>query len=91
MCTVFVGDIGPDVKEYHLEDAFSSFGPVLSARIINDKPYGFVKFSQREHADRAIATMNGYILRGYVSLSEGNFWSLIFVCLFFVPISFLCL
>jgi RNA recognition motif-containing protein len=64
MCTVFVGDIGPDVKEYHLEDAFSSFGPILSARIINEKPYGFVKFTQRDHADRAIATMNGYLLRG---------------------------
>ena len=65
---MFVGDISPKAEEYHLEDAFRVFGPIISARIINDKPYGFVKFKYEEDAKRALTDMNGHLLCGYVYL-----------------------
>ena len=65
-CTVFVGDISAAAEEYHLEEAFHSYGQIISARIINDKPYGFVKFKYEEDARRAIAEMNGHLLCGLV-------------------------
>lgn len=66
-CTVFVGDISPHAQEFHLEEAFRSYGQILSARIINDKPYGFVKFKYEEDTRRAIAEMNGHLLCGLVN------------------------
>jgi len=63
-CTVFVGDISPEADDYQLEEAFRMYGQIISARIINDKPYGFVKFKYEEDARRAIAEMNGHLLCG---------------------------
>lgn len=63
---LFVGNLVDEVDEKLLHDAFSSFGPLIEAPyIMRDVPnskarrYGFVKYSQFEHSDAAIAAMNG--------------------------------
>lgn len=63
---LFIGNLVEEVDEKLLHDAFSAFGPLIDAPyIMRDLPnskarrYGFVKYSRFEHADAAIAAMNG--------------------------------
>ncbi|CAI2375834.1 unnamed protein product [Moneuplotes crassus] len=67
---LFVGNLTPEVDEKSLKDVFSSFGIVLSTRIMRDpetgisKGYGFVNYDNFESADMAINTMNGQYISG---------------------------
>jgi nucleolysin TIA-1/TIAR len=62
---VYVGDFGPEVDSAELKKQFAPHGDVVQAKVILDsatqtsKGYGFVGFAKREHAERAIAEMNG--------------------------------
>ena len=62
--TIFVGDLSENVTERDLEECFCAYGSIETARIINGKPYGFVKFSAAEDAKSAISAMNGHLLCG---------------------------
>ena len=62
---IFVGNIHEDVDEKMLRDVFSSFGIVLSTKIMRDpesgvsKRYGFVSYDNFDSSDAAIQSMNG--------------------------------
>ena len=62
--TIFVGDLSENVTESDLAECFCAYGTIETARIINGKPYGFVKFTEADNAKRAISAMNGHLLCG---------------------------
>jgi RNA recognition motif-containing protein len=67
---LYVGNIANDVSEQELQDLFSSYGSVVSARIIKDKfsgqsrGFGFVEMENDETGNAAIDGLNGSDLRG---------------------------
>eukprot|EP01126_Amoeba_proteus_P023041 TRINITY_DN231_c0_g1_i12.p1 TRINITY_DN231_c0_g1~~TRINITY_DN231_c0_g1_i12.p1 ORF type:complete len:362 (-),score=53.41 TRINITY_DN231_c0_g1_i12:183-1268(-) len=62
---LFVGDIGPEVTDETLWEAFKMFDSLSDARVLKDpmhnrsRGYGFVAFRDRADAEHAIHTMNG--------------------------------
>ena len=62
---IFVGNLDIHIDEKKLVDTFSSFGPIVSARIMRDpqsgvsKGFGFISFDSFESSDNAIKTMHG--------------------------------
>jgi RNA recognition motif-containing protein len=62
---LYVGNLAYDVSDVELKDAFSSFGTILTTKIIIDKHtnqsrgFGFVEFAEREAGEAAIAGMQG--------------------------------
>ncbi|CAI5473285.1 unnamed protein product [Closterium sp. Yama58-4] len=52
---VFVGDLDPATSAAELSEAFSRFGVVVHARMVELQSYGFVGFKQRAEAEAAIA------------------------------------
>lgn len=64
--TIFVGDIGSELSDEELYDAFSKFGVISDCRIIRDpvtlkcRNYGFITYVSKESASNAIKEMNGY-------------------------------
>jgi hypothetical protein len=62
---IFVGDLGPEVTDMMLQQAFSRFGSLTKYRIIRDrkssksKGYGFVGFKEPQDFLAAIREMNG--------------------------------
>lgn len=62
---IFIGNLDISIDEKKLIDTFSSFGPIVSARIMRDpssgvsKGFGFISFDSFEASDAAISTMNG--------------------------------
>lgn len=67
---IFVGNIGPDVKEEELNELFSEYGDVESAEIVYDKltgesrQFGFVKMIDKTAANNAINSLNGKEFKG---------------------------
>lgn len=67
---LFVGSLGYDVRDTDLQEAFSSFGTVLSANVIMDrdtgrsKGFGFVEMSSQSEGLAAIDGMNGQPIAG---------------------------
>lgn len=62
---IFVGDLGTEVTDAMLQQAFSRFGSLTKARVIRDKHsgrskgYGFVGFKEPQDFLVAIREMNG--------------------------------
>ncbi len=67
---IYVGNLPYNVTENELRDAFSAFGQVSSASIINDKfsgqskGFGFVEMPSDSEADAAIKALNDSTLSG---------------------------
>ncbi len=67
---LFVGSLSWDTNDDGLHEAFSQFGEITEAKVINDRDsgrsrgFGFVTFADDEAADKAIAAMNGFELDG---------------------------
>jgi RNA recognition motif-containing protein len=65
MKSIFVGNLPWSVKSEDLEQKFSEFGAVISARVMTDretgrsKGFGFVDMEDAD-AEKAIAAMSGY-------------------------------
>eukprot|EP00761_Pharyngomonas_kirbyi_P012994 gb/GECH01013021.1/.p1 GENE.gb/GECH01013021.1/~~gb/GECH01013021.1/.p1 ORF type:complete len:438 (+),score=108.02 gb/GECH01013021.1/:1-1314(+) len=65
-CNVFVKFLPPSVDDTALNNMFSQFGAILSAKVMVNQQtgaslgYGFVRFGNPDEAARAIRTMNGY-------------------------------
>lgn len=61
---IFIGNLDIDVDEKRLYDAFSTFGPIINAKIMRDpvtsvsRGYGFVSYDNFESSDKAIEKMN---------------------------------
>ncbi len=78
---IFVGDLGPEVTEAQLEEAFGKYGALSNARVVRDKisgkskGYGFVGFLEPQSFLRGIREMNGkYIGSRPVKLRKST-WS----------------
>src|SRR3990170_710378 len=62
---LYVGNLSYEVTETELNDLFTPFGTVESARIITDKftgnskGFGFVEMANREEANAAMNDLNG--------------------------------
>ena len=67
---IYVGNISYSTNETMLEQAFSAFGTVDSARIITDrdsgrsKGFGFVEMPDQSEAQAAIEALNGSEIDG---------------------------
>jgi RNA recognition motif-containing protein len=67
---LYVGNLSFNTTEESLRDAFSAFGEVVEAKVVNDRDtgrsrgFGFVSMGSDAEAQRAIAEMNGADLDG---------------------------
>lgn len=67
---LYIGYLPPTLDDDGLIRLFSPFGDIVMAKVIKDritglsKGYGFVKYSDVQMANNAIASMNGYRLEG---------------------------
>ena len=67
---LYVGNLSYSVNDSSLQQAFSEFGSVQSAKVMNDrdsgrsKGFGFVEMSSDAEAQAAISGMNGQNLDG---------------------------
>jgi RNA recognition motif-containing protein len=64
MTKIFVGSLPFTTSETELNSMFTAFGPVTSARLINDRDsgqsrgFGFVEMNDDAHAQAAISSLN---------------------------------
>lgn len=62
---IYVGNLDYKVDESELENVFSEYGSVVSAKIITDKftgrskGFGFVEMEDKDEADAAIKALDG--------------------------------
>ncbi|XP_071550133.1 probable RNA-binding protein 46 isoform X2 [Panulirus ornatus] len=67
-CEVFVGKIPRDLFEDELVPAMEQAGKIYDVRLMMDAPgvnrgYGFVQYSNRQEAEKALLTLNSYEIR----------------------------
>jgi len=67
---LYVGNLSWNVNEEQLKNLFSTYGTVVSAKIIMDhssgksKGFGFIEMSSQEEIEKAISELNGKELDG---------------------------
>ena len=67
---LFVGGLNFNTDKQALEDHFSSFGPISEVVVVKDREtqrswgFGFITFTNPEHASDAMRAMNGESLDG---------------------------
>ncbi len=67
---IYVGNLPFSLTEGELEDLFSEFGAVSSAKVISDrdtgrsKGFGFVEMSEKDEAEKAIEELDGAEVQG---------------------------
>ncbi|KAK3573842.1 hypothetical protein QTP86_032881 [Hemibagrus guttatus] len=61
---VWVGDLVPALTELRLNELFSNFGPVHSARLLSTRRCAFINYTNKEHSERAIKEMHGFRIAG---------------------------
>lgn len=67
---IYIGNLSYDVRDADLQNAFSTYGRVVSAKVVNDmdsgqsKGFGFVEMGSKEEGEKAISALNGTDLRG---------------------------
>ncbi len=64
-CNVYVRNLGSEVTEATLADAFGEFGPISSTVVMRNaagksRGFGFVNFEQAADAANAVANMDGH-------------------------------
>jgi len=76
---IYVGNLSYNTNDSTLQDAFSAFGTVESAKVITDrdsgrsKGFGFVEMSTEAEANAAINKLNGQEIDGrQVNVSEAK-------------------
>jgi len=67
--TIFVGDLDDDLTDSELRQAFDPFGEIINAKVCRDaatnksKNYGFISFTNKPDAEKAIREMHGSMLK----------------------------
>ena len=67
---IYIGNLAPDVTDQDLENEFSKYGKVSSAKVIKDmfsqvsKGFGFVEMAGKNEAQTAINELNTAELKG---------------------------
>lgn len=67
---LFIGGLNFNTDEQALEDHFSSFGPISEVVVVKDREtqrsrgFGFITFTNPEHASDAMRAMNGEGVEG---------------------------
>ena len=67
---IYVGNLSYDTGNAELQEAFSQYGAVDDARVVEDKytgrsrGFGFVEMANEAEAQKAIAGLNGADLQG---------------------------
>ena len=66
---VFIKNLDSSIDNKSLDDTFSAFGEILSAKVVTDAQgnslnFGFIHFATPEAAQEAIDTVNGMVLNG---------------------------
>ena len=76
---LYVGNLAFSVTDDELQQAFTSFGNVISARVVMDrmsgrsKGFGFVEIEDDSQADEAVSKMDGQTIGGRpVRVSEAK-------------------
>ncbi|VFV33451.1 isoform cra_d [Lynx pardinus] len=65
---LFMGGLNFNTDEQALEDHFSSFGPISEVVVVKDREtqgsrgFGFINFTNPEHASDAMRAMNGEVV-----------------------------
>ncbi|KAH3668097.1 hypothetical protein OGAPHI_001851 [Ogataea philodendri] len=62
--TVFVGGLASNISEGTLFSLFEPYGEVVHVKVPPGKGCGFVKFTQRVDAERAIEQLQGFVVEG---------------------------
>uniref|UniRef100_A0A0N5AN67 RRM domain-containing protein n=1 Tax=Syphacia muris TaxID=451379 RepID=A0A0N5AN67_9BILA len=62
--SVYVGNISVACTENDIREAFNPYGTINEIRVFKQQGYGFVRFSNKEEAAKAIMIMNGKELKG---------------------------
>lgn len=75
---IFIGNLDIDVDEKRLYDAFSTFGPIINAKVMRDpvsgvsKGFGFVSYDNFESSDKAVEKMhNQFFSNKIISVEYG--------------------
>ena len=55
---LYVGNLSYSTKENEVSDLFSTYGQVVSAKIIENKGFGFVEMGSSEEAQAALDALN---------------------------------
>lgn len=67
---IYVGNLSYSTRDNDLEDIFSAYGRVDSARVVMDretnrsKGFGFVEMANASEAEKAISELNGAEVQG---------------------------
>ena len=67
---IYVGNLPYGAQDSDLQELFSRYGQIESAKVIIDREsgksrgFGFVVMTNNEEADKAIAELNGHALEG---------------------------
>ncbi|XP_057307287.1 nucleolysin TIAR-like [Hydractinia symbiolongicarpus] len=67
---IYVGNLDDDINENDLKAAFEVFGEILNVKVVRDpatnrsKNIGFISFTNKPDAEKAIRDMHGAMLRG---------------------------
>lgn len=67
---IYVGNLSYSVRDESLQQQFSQFGTVSSAKVMMDrdsgrsKGFGFVEMASAEEAQAAISALNGQVVDG---------------------------
>ncbi len=71
--TLFIGGLSSNVSESELRMLFQPFGEIIYVKIPPGKGCGFVQYTERAHAERAMAAMHGQVIgNGAVRISWGR-------------------
>lgn len=71
--TLFIGGLSSNVSESELRMLFSAFGEIIYVKIPPGKGCGFVQYTDRAQAERAMAAMHGQVIgHGAVRISWGR-------------------
>lgn len=67
---IFISNLNYSIRDHQLQDLFSEFGEIASARVIMDREtgrsrgFGFVEMTSDSDAQNAIDTLNGKEVEG---------------------------